>query len=285
LNMKNKQPYIETYIQQYRPDFDAAEPADCRWEHVARTVARLQASGCLIEAFVATERPVLDADWPDTMGIWARIHAHLDTLHPVAAQDDIEAFINSNRLDFDAETPDLRVWNELTHVAQPPVAAPLQVLWYRRLARAAAAIALVVAGAALGLWYAGRQQTMVNDQPPLAATAGMRMSDVSQEYARLEAQYEQDIQQKKAQLARFASTPGTGEMMVDIEGMDKIMEELRVELSNVPPGNREQIIRVMIEHYQAKAHVLQKVLEALQGAPTPGNSEQQTQQDEQNTTI
>ncbi len=284
--MKNKQ-HIEEYIHHNRPDFDTAIPDDCRWQDVSGTLTRLQASGCPIEAFVAIERPVLDTEWPDTTAIWGRIATHLDKLEQPSAtsEDTLESFISGNRAGFDTEMPDLRVWNELVRT-QPQPAAPLRISWHNRLARAAAAIALVVSGAALGLWYAGSQQG--SGAAPTAqdlATAGMRMSDVSKEYADLESQYERDIQQKKAALARFASNPSTSEVFVDMEQMDKIMEELRLELSNVPPGNREHIIRVMIENYKSKAQVLGKVLEALQSNPTQGGREQQKQQDEQDTII
>ena len=54
-----------------------------------------------------------------------------------------------------------------------------------------------------------------------------------------------------------------------------IDEELRQELANVPPGNREQVVRAMIENYKAKASILERVLERLEESkPNQENSKQ-----------
>jgi hypothetical protein len=47
------------------------------------------------------------------------------------------------------------------------------------------------------------------------------------------------------------------------------MLELRGELANVPPGNREQVVRAMIDNYKAKAAILERVLERLEKAQHP----------------
>jgi hypothetical protein len=277
--MNNKQ-HIEGFILQYRPEFDTVTPQECLWPNVSTALDRLK-HGDALEHFVAVQRPVLDMEWPD-MKIWHRIDAELNRLTPPAQHhhdDALEAFIQQNRADFDSEVPDLRIWNELsnqTSVAPKVTTMPLRVSWYQRMSRVAAAVALLIVGAALGLWYANYQQE--------EAYVGMKMSEVSQEYAALEARYERDIKEKKNQLARFASNPGASEVFGDMEQMDKVMEELRIELSNVPPGNREQIIRVMIENYKSKTMVLEKILEAMQaqqgGYTEPGDYKQTNNNDQ-----
>ena len=52
--------------------------------------------------------------------------------------------------------------------------------------------------------------------------------------------------------------------MQDIEQLDKIMDELRRELASVPEGNRQQVVRAMIENYKSKTAILQRVLEHLE---------------------
>ena len=42
------------------------------------------------------------------------------------------------------------------------------------------------------------------------------------------------------------------------------MAELQRELGSVPPGNREAVVRAMIETYEAKTNILKRVLERLQ---------------------
>ena len=272
--MNNKQ-HIEGFIQQHLPEFDTVTPQECLWKNISSTLDRLP-KGDALEHFIAVNRPSLDSNCPET-AIWARIEQSLSPLHnaPHTPNDDLETFIQAHRSEFDTDTPDLRIWNQLAVATTAPA---IRIVWYRRLARVAAAIALLVTGAGMGLWYANNQ--------PEEAYVGMKMSEVSKEYADIEQQYERDIKEKKAQLARFASNPGTSEVLGDMEQMDKVMEELRIELSNVPPGNREQIIRIMIENYQSKAFVLKKVLEAMQTQqdfPANEGGQQQTQYYDQDT--
>jgi hypothetical protein len=62
------------------------------------------------------------------------------------------------------------------------------------------------------------------------------------------------------------------EVRADLEQLDKAMEELRLELANVPPGNREQVVRAMIENYQAKLIILKRVLERLDDTQNGGDN-------------
>ena len=119
--------------------------------------------------------------------------------------------------------------------------------------RAAAAIALLIVGAGLGLWYAGQQNTQNN---------GMTLGQVSVEYAELEHYYQRDIAAKQQQLVAY--TGNNSDVELDLQQLDGVMHELQQELANVPPGNREQVVRAMIENYKAKAAILERVLDRLQ---------------------
>ncbi len=54
------------------------------------------------------------------------------------------------------------------------------------------------------------------------------------------------------------------------------MEQLRQELAIVPPGNREQVVRAMIENYKAKTAILQRVLERLEESANGGDNRKQS---------
>lgn len=250
--MNNKQ-HIEGFIQQHRQEFDSALPTDSHWKSISKSLKQLQ-NGDSIAHFIAINRSVMDTEMPN-LQVWDKINAALTPPKATTldTQDLLEDFIQHNRSDFDSEIPDAKIWNQVSQQTAPM--GTLRVSWLRSIARFAAAIALLLIGASLGLWYARQEQDTY---------VGMKMSDVSKEYAAIEQHYEREIEHKKTKLARFASNPSTSEIFGDMEQMDKTMEELRIELSNVPPGNQEQIIRVMIENYKTKSMVLEQVLEAMQ---------------------
>jgi hypothetical protein len=130
--------------------------------------------------------------------------------------------------------------------------------WQRSILRAAASIALLLTGVGLGLWYAHHDEK---------AIAGMAMSDVSHEYAELEQYYQRDIAGKQVKLSSFSGSQ-PAEVHEDLDQLDDMMAELRQELANVPEGNKEQVVRAMIENYKAKTAILQRVLERLEQTKT-----------------
>lgn len=252
--MKDK---LQEFIQANRLAFDPAVPGEQGWTTVERTLERLRSAGGA-ERFVLLNRALLDVAEPSA-GIWAGIEKALDER---GQNDPLESFIRGNRDAFDAETPDLRVWADVEKVVQSAPANRsagfLKVSWSRHLLRAAAAIALLITGAGLGLWYAGANK---------AAMAGMTLGQVSSEYAELEGFYQRDIAVKQQKLVAFTGNGGS-DVQSDLQQLDGVMAELQQELANVPPGNREQVVRAMIENYKAKAAILERVLERVEGGKT-----------------
>lgn len=266
--MSTKKDYIEQYIELHTEAFNSAAAPGCGWEALDRVLDRVK--GDETARFVAANRLEFDNnDCP--AGIWANITAALPAnVSTPARLDSIESFIQNNREEFDHETPDLRVWEQLSQ--QKKQAPALTISWTRQLVRSAAAIGLLIAGVGIGMWYSASQQEQM---------AGMRMSDVSPEYAELESHFERDIESKKASLAKFTSNVSSAEIFSDLTQMDKIMEDLRRELADVPPGNREEVVRAMIENYKTKAKVLERVLKALE-THEPNNMEDSEDQNSTN---
>lgn len=248
---------IQKFIQQNRHAFDVETPDAHGWKGIGKTLGRLPSADGL-EKYLLVNRILFDTETP-AVSVWSGIEQNLNNCRNAT---DLERFICENRSALDTEIPDLRVWSAVAATLPAPPAAKAKKValqWHRHLLRAAAAIALLVIGLGAGIWYARNNAT------------GMAMADVSPEYAELEQYYERDITDKKEKLATFTGSQ-SADVLQDLDQLDRIMEELRRELANVPPGNRQQVVRAMIENYQAKAAILQRVLEHLGESQNGGNN-------------
>lgn len=249
---------IEQFILAHRQAFDMAVPDPQGWADIQKNLDRLTQADHL-EQYLLLHRPAFDHTEPPATA-WQHIERALSN----ASSNTLEDFIHTNRSDFDTETPDLRVWAAIDQ-AIPKRAT--KIIWFpgsHHIVRIAAAVALLIAGVNIGIWYAGSQ-----------VEPGMAMSDLSPEYAELEQYYQRDISAKQDKLASFASYRDEN-VTEDLMQMDNVMNELREELANVPPGNREQVVRAMIENYKAKAAILERVLERLDQRQQPNQQQPAT---------
>lgn len=249
-----QQDHIKAFIQAHREAFDTEIPGAYGWESLEKTLQRADSADAL-ELELLCNRPLLDTAEPGS-ALWARIEAELDAAP--AEADPLEQYIRTHREAFDTAEPDLRVWSAIVGATgeAPGASRPAKVVhvnWRQNLLRIAASMALLITGLSIGIWY-GRGS---------AEPAGMAMSQVSTEYAELEQYYQRDITGKQMRLTSLGGNQ-PGEVIDDLEQLDRIMQELRQELADVPPGNREQVVRAMIENYKAKASILQRVLERLE---------------------
>jgi hypothetical protein len=251
------QDLIKNFIQQHRAAFDPNVPGAHGWDAVKNTLDRLQ-SADLLEQHIAINRILLDTETPDSC-VWENISAQLDGQH--GASDTLECYIRQNREALDLAVPNTGLWRNIEqHISTGarPAARMIPLHWQRSLMRVAASIALLMAGIGIGAWYARHN------------TGGMNMADVSSEYAELEQYYQSDIAVKQQKLASFTGNRPT-EIKVDLEQLDQMMKDLRQELADVPPANREQVVRAMIENYKAKTAILKRVLEDLDTTHQPDN--------------
>ncbi len=237
---------IEQYIRQHREAFDYATPNQGVWACIEKSLDRMPAANSL-EQQIFLQRPLFDSATP-TDAVWQRIEQQLNG----RSNHTLEGFIRANRDAFDTHSPDEQLWTAIEKSIGGKTAKVVQVHWQRTLMRIAAAAVLLIAGVNIGIWYANS-----SGQP------GMALSDVSKEYAELEQYYQRDISAKKEKLASFATYQDAG-VTEDLLQMDNVMNELRNELAKVPPGNREKVVRAMIENYKAKAAILGRVLEHLE---------------------
>jgi hypothetical protein len=252
---------LKIFISEHRNAMDSAVPDAHHWKGLARILDRLPQADAL-ERHILYDRILLDTVMP-SMDLWVKITNELDCQAPDA--DPLECFIREHRDALDTAYPNQQIWtniNQQIPLASAPKAKIISIgTWQTNLLRAAASIALLITGVGLGMWFSQ------NNIGPMSQD-GMAMSEVSTEYAELEGYYQRDIESKKQQLAHFTSNTAA-DLEGDLHQMDKSMQELRAELANVPPGNREQVVRAMIENYKAKASILQRVLEHLQEIESP----------------
>ncbi len=251
---------INLFIQQNRDAFDAAAPGTHGWPGLERLLERLPDSDAL-ERQLMCYRVLLDSEVPSDK-VWAKIEMDLD--HS-SEHHDLESFIKQNRESFDSEMPQGQAWENISKSLPKPKAINVHIGWQRSIMRIAAAMALLVVGIGAGIWYE-RQD---------GAASGMAMSDVSGEYKELEQYYQRDISVKREKLASFTGNQPK-EVGEDLKQLDEIMAQLRQELADVPPGNREQVVRAMINNYRAKTAILQRVLERLEESNNGGDNSKQS---------
>jgi len=268
---------IKQFIQEHRNAIDEAVPDAHGWKSLEHTLGRLH-NGDVLEQFVASNRVLLDAEVPSEC-IWEGIEQYLnaagakstgeETVTPehlpsTADCDPLEQFIRSNRADLDHAVPDLRVWSGIEQsIPAPKSSAKIRQLpWQHSIVRIAASITLLLAGVGLGLFYARSTANAEN---------GMKMSEVSTEYAELEQYYQRDIAGKQVKLASYTGSQ-PAEVQEDMVQLDDIMAELQKELAGIPPGNREQVVRAMIANYKAKVSILKRVLDHLEESKSESNN-------------
>lgn len=247
---------LKIFIQQNRDAFDAAVPGAHGWAGLERMLERSPEAD-LVERQLMCDRVLLDVAEPSGL-VWTRIEQSLDQ---VLGQESLESFIRQNREAFDHALPEGQIWENISKSLPPTKAIKVHIGWQRSILRIAASLTLLVAGIGAGIWYE-RQ----GNNPP-----GMAMSDVSGEYKELEEYYQRDISVKREKLASFTGSQ-PAEVGEDLNQLDGIMEQLRQELADVPPGNREQVVRAMINNYKAKSAILQRVLERLEESNNGGDN-------------
>jgi hypothetical protein len=89
------------------------------------------------------------------------------------------------------------------------------------------------------------------------------LEDVGAQYAAQEAAYQEEIQQKYQQLVSYEQA---GAVQQDLKHLDATIAELRKELQAAPPGKAEDIVKDLLENYQAKVYILERVLNRIQMA-------------------
>lgn len=178
-------------------------------------------------------------------------------------QDNLEQFIRANREAFDDARPSLKVWADIDRALEKKKSRPFQLR--RILQSAAAVVLLLLAGGLIGhqLSRGSQENTSIET-----------LARISPELADLEAHYNQQINEKFAQLANY---PQQETVKADLAQIDETMDELRSEILKAPAGMEKEIVINLLRSYQLKVQILERVLERIQtnedGVLNPTNHE------------
>lgn len=190
--------------------------------------------------------------------IWTRIAAQL----PLRENDSLESFVREMREDFDTEDPPAKMVEHIFRANQlPSTGTKVRAIGLRKrsmrwMRAAAAAVVLLLAGSL----YLGRQMGFRAAQQQQLAM----IQAVAPDFFETEDYYQTQIDQTFRQVKQVNSDPT---LRTDLSAIDESMKEIREELTNVPPEERAELIAELIESYQLKLRILERVLQALPQNP------------------
>ncbi|PHI18882.1 hypothetical protein CEQ90_15685 [Lewinellaceae bacterium SD302] len=231
-----------------------------------------------LENFINNERDGFnDAEPP--AGLWDRISNELDGDddqtnkdggggHRMSDEDGLETFVRVNRPAFDrADVPE-RTWKRIRKQLPGRV---MRLIPKERLnkyrAIAAAAVLLLISTLFLGREMGIRAV----QQQELAA-----IESVAPGFGEMEEYYQGEIDRTFRLVSQQNDDPL---LKADLEAIDEAMIELRDDLSTVPKEERAEVIANLIESYQIKLAILQKILDKLPSA-SPDESVLKTNENE-----
>lgn len=178
-------------------------------------------------------------------------------------QDNFEKFVNNNREEFDMAEPNFKIWENIEqqlNEQSTKKSSPLRIVKSERktvrmrimryASVAAVGLLLLTVGGFIGSY-------LTTNNSPMAANE-ISLSDVSDEYAEVETFYAQQVNMKIEELKQYNYDES---ILKDIAELDAAFQELKQELGNAPDMTDEEIIHAMIENYQMKIDILERVLE------------------------
>ncbi|MFT4760216.1 MAG: replicative DNA helicase [Paraglaciecola sp.] len=162
----------------------------------------------------------------------------------------LEKYIADHREDFDSALPSLKVWAAIDKTLEEKKSGKRVQMWkYLRVA-AAAGILLMVGG------IGGAYMNGNFDQNQGA------IAQLAPEHADLEKYYTEQVEQKTKQLVSLKHE-GYVRVEEDLKKLDDTFAELMQEYQKLPTGSGSMVIQAMLENYQAKLDILERVLEKV----------------------
>lgn len=246
---------LEKYIKDNLSAFNTETPRASVWDSIEKRVDATDN----VENFIKNHRLAFDTETPRA-NVWAAIETQ------ISATDKVETFIRTHRTDFDTEIPSLKVWHNVaadlsaSSSADKSTATVFRMTWWRQ---AAAAVALLVVGVMIGF--------LLNENKADKAIA-QSTEQLAPELQEAEDFYNQKVQSKYTQLTSFNPDPS---VLADLKQIDEVQEELRKELQNAPTATKEVIVRRLIENYQIKLGILERVLNHINEHPLDNQKSQQ----------
>ena len=172
--------------------------------------------------------------------------------------DKLEKFVRENRQAFDAKTAKAFVWegiesklNEQAESKGITKVISLRSRIYRYAKVAAVGLVLLTIGGFLGSYWTDQNQEKQ-----------FSFGVINEEYQELETFYAAQVNLQLNQLGGYRLDES---LMKDIEELDASFEELQKELKiQGVEADSEEIINAMIDNYQSKIEILERVLSRLE---------------------
>ena len=183
--------------------------------------------------------------------VWADIEHDLN--------DDITPFVRSNRDDFDTEIPNLKIWAAIDKQLNETVKTPTELRIEKPFAfkqwalRIAAALTLLIIGASAGFYFKTKQE---------AIEIAQTVDKIAPDFREAEQFYKQKVQNQLVKLTSFQPKTDPS-VLADLQQIDEIQKELRQELDDAPDATREEIVKRMIDNYKIKLGILERVMQHL----------------------
>lgn len=161
----------------------------------------------------------------------------------------LENFIQDNRKEFDSELPSPNIWaniesaldNKKEKIVDIAPKTKRRFMWP---SIAAAAVVLVLLSVGIKSFVPNAATSVIND-----------------ELAQTEAYYQQEVEKKYGQLAKYSYD---NTIDLDLAQIDQFVNELKTELEHAPQGAEKEIISNLIKSYETKLSILEKVLHRLE---------------------
>lgn len=160
--------------------------------------------------------------------------------------DQFEKYIRSNREQFDDRNPDPAIWNQIEARLPQKSATHRRLTMWKTLSIAAVALVLILSGVIAGM-FMGRGSL---SQDPAYA-----------EFMQAEQYYTVEYNKKKSELAQYQYDPVVDE---DLKELDKMYEALAKELTETSQTDKSELINAMIQIYQTRIQLLERVLNKIE---------------------
>ncbi len=161
--------------------------------------------------------------------------------------DRLEQYIRTHRDAFDDQNPDPAVWETIAE-RLPRQRAHRRVAMWKAMSVAAVGLVLLMSGIMAGL-FMGRDTGL--NSPEYA------------EFMRARQYYDAQYQMKKERFDTFVADPDVDK---DLKELDKIYQDLSGQLEQSGQPNREELINALIQIYQARIQLLERVLDRVEDA-------------------
>jgi len=158
--------------------------------------------------------------------------------------DQLEKFVRNNRAEFDSSNPDPGLWNAIED-RLPQKEAKRFSIW-KLTSVAAVGLVLVLSGVIVGM-------SMNNDN--------VKSTAEYMEFREAEQYYNMQLQQRVSALSTYTYDPTIDD---DLAELKEVYNELTTELEDGMEPNKNDIIQALIQNYQTRVDLLERVLERLE---------------------